>query len=272
MATRSDFNQVLLPFLDQAHALSNQGLALIDQLRPEELDGATMPAATAYRLHLVSTISYRSAVVCLEEPETSLSAYTLLRGLLEAWSHLSFIKDGGPVGDARCRALRFERGVRKEWEDSMRAAPTGFDRNAWSTQNEENKRDVEALWVEFGCKGANRTQANVRQTLKTLAEQPGMEWIDAVWQTTSATTHMYGVEFALMSRGDGTSEVVWALPSSRATWLMFLAAAYGYVTTTAAEILRPGAPATVEFHEAVRSLAENRELRKALAGDYDKDA
>lgn len=270
MPTRSEFERLLPPYLDQAGALSDQGLALIDQLLPEHIDGAAMPEATVFRLHLVSTANFRSGLVCLVAPETSLAASTLLRGLLEPWSHLSFIKDDGKPEDGRCRALRLERGIMKEWEDNARGMAEGPYRDEWFKQFNENKREAEALWNEFGCRGANRAQANSRQTLKQITKQARMEWVDGAFQSSSAVTHMYGVEYALTSLGNGVSELVWALASHRAMWLRLLTSAYGYVTTTAAEIVRPGVHATIEFNEVVRAIAESPALREASEGAFDE--
>lgn len=272
MTNRIEFDQILVPFLDLAHELSGQALALIDRLLPEEATGAAMPEAAVHRLHIASTVSYRSGLMCLLTPETSLSAFTLLRGILEAWSHLDFISDDTAGGDARCRALRYERGVMKEWANNVRVVPAGFDHDTWRRQHGENEREIEALWREFGCKGPDRTQGNCAHTLTKLAQKPTMDWIPGVWRSSSATTHMYGVDFALLSRGDGTTDLVWALPSHRVTWLIFLVASYGYLTTTAAEVLRPKDLATARFHHAVRSLAEDSELRRALTGEYDSEA
>jgi hypothetical protein len=83
---------------------------------------------------------------------------------------------------------------------------------------------------------------------------------------------MYGVDFAFRDRGDGTSDVVWALPRHRATWLSFLAATYSYLTVAAASIIDPHEPGITQLHDAMRGLVEDPELRRACNGDYDQEA
>ena len=222
MSGRS-FEQSLPTLIGRANEFADRGLALIGGLRAEQMTGVTLPDTTVWKLHLVATINYRAGLVCLRQAETSLGAFTLLRGLLEAWAHLAFIQDNAAGGDARCRALRFERGVSREWANDVRVAPPGFDQAAWQAWHAAYDRELDDLWRQLGCRGQNRTQSQAATTLAGLSSQPAMEWVDGVWRSTSAATHMYGVEFALADRGDGTTELVWALPAHRASWLMWLA-------------------------------------------------
>jgi hypothetical protein len=261
---------MLTPYLELSKALGDLGRELIDQHLPLDATMGTMPDATVFRLHTVATINYRSGVACLREPETSLSAFSLLRGVLEAWAHLRFIADGAADGDGRCRALRYERGAMIQWSSNVRNAPPGFDHETWSAAHEQRAQDVEELWREFGCVGQQRSQKDTTATIKTIAREPAMEWVSGVWNATSGTVHMYGVEFALQSNGNGVTELVWARPSHRATWLTFLAASYAYMTTTAVELLCPGgSPAVAEFHRAGRVIIQAADLRRAIDGAFD---
>jgi hypothetical protein len=263
--SRRSFEQSLPTLIDRANEFADRGLALIDGLRPEEMTAATLPDATVWKLHLMATINYRAGLVCLQKPETSLGAFTLVRGLLEAWAHLDFIQDNTAGGDARCRALRLERGLSKEWANNVHARPPGFDQAAWQAQQAAHDKELDHLWRQFGCRGANRTQGQVAATLTRLNKLPAMDWVDAVWRSTSAVTHMYGVEFALTDRDDGTIELVWPLPAYRASWLMWLVASYSYLTTTAATILRPGAAETADLHNAVGAFLNDPDLRAAVS-------
>ena len=264
MSGRS-FEQSLLILIGRANEFADRGLALIDDLRPEGMTGVTLPDATVWKLHLVATINYRAGLACLGQPETSLGTFTLLRGLLEAWAHLAFIQDSTAGSDGRCRALRFERGMSREWANNVRAAPPGFDQTAWQAQQAAHDRELDVLWRQFRCRGTDRTQGQAGATLTRLSTQPGMAWVDGVWRATSGTTHMYGVEFVLTDRGDGTTELVWALPAHRASWLMWLAASYSYLTTTAATILRPGDPEIAEFHDAIGAFLKDPDLQAAVS-------
>lgn len=269
MNANDSFDVVWPQLLNRAADIGGDALALLDRMLPENTSMGTMPEGAVCRLHLAATATYRSAIVCLRWPETSVAAFSLLRGLLEAWSHLAFIGDDAEGGDARCRALRYELGAAREWANSVHDAPRGFDRQSWSTQAQTRRGDLEAMWGELGCAGSYRTRSHVEPTLKKLAKKPRMEWVLGVWRATSATVHMYAVDFMLRDCGDGSSELVWALPRYRATWLSFVAAVYGYATLAAATILRAQDPAIKQFDEGVRRLVEGQDLRRAVDGQYD---
>ncbi|MHB8318895.1 MAG: hypothetical protein ACYDEP_06670 [Acidimicrobiales bacterium] len=121
----------LAPLIARGFDLCHAGMALIDELRSEDGTGATLPESTVVRLHFVAASTFQSGLLCLWMPETSLASYGLIRGLLEVWSHLIFISDDTQGGDARCRALRYERGALKEWSDTVLKAPGHLDMAAW---------------------------------------------------------------------------------------------------------------------------------------------
>ena len=133
---------VLTPLLNRAADLSDAALALADSHLPDGMTFATTPQGTIFRLHVAGTATYRSGLVCLRSPETSVGAFSLLRGLLEAWSHVAFIFDPREGGDPRCRALRFERGSMNEWSNSVRVAPPGFDHASWQLSHAEKEQAV----------------------------------------------------------------------------------------------------------------------------------
>ncbi len=256
------FKTVWNALLDRAVAISDHALSLIDHALPENTSMATLPHGIVYRLHLAATATYRSAIVCLRSPETSVSAFALLRGLLEAWAHLDFIGDDGQGGDVRCRALRYELGAAKEWMDSVHDAPPGFDQETWGAQAQTRLVDIQEAWQLLGCTGKPRTRKEVDATLHRMGKRAKMEWVPGAWRATSVTVHMYGVDFALLDRGDGSSDLVWALPRYQATWLSLAASSYAYLTLTAARTL--GAANATQFGEEVRLLVEGQELRRVL--------
>jgi len=261
-------HDVLTPLIGRATDLCDAGMELIDSLRAENGTGATMPESTLVRLHFAASSTYRSALLCLWMPETSLAAYGLTRGLLEIWAHLAFIADDASGGDARCRALRYERGALAEWSATMKKAPDSYDRDTWQVRHDERQRDVDALWDEFCCKGSPRTRSHVKSTLDSLSKQPTMGWIPGVWSASSAATHAYGVDFTLHSR-DGTTELVWALASQRATWLAFAVASFDYLTVTAANLLGEGEPRINIFQQAARGLLEDEMLGRVARREFD---
>ena len=261
-------HDVLTPLIGRATDLGDAGLGLIDTLRSEEGTGATLPESTVLRLHCVAASTYRSGLICLWMPETSLASYGLIRGLLEVWAHLTFIADDSAGGDPRCRALRYERGTLGEWADAAKKAPKYFDKAAWHARHDERKRDIDKLWEECGCNGAPRTRRHVKATLDALATGPTMEWIPGAWSASSASTHAFGVDFLLDSRR-GETQLVWALPSQRASWLVLLVATFDYLTITAATILAKGDVRIAVFHNTARGLLEDDALRSIAQREAD---
>ena len=258
----------LTPLIARAVDLGHAGMALIDELRTEDGTGATLPESTVVRLHFVAASTFQSGLLCLWMPETSRASYGLIRGLLEVWSHLTFIADDSQSGDARCRALRYERGALQEWGDTVLKAPGYLDMAAWQKHHDERERDIEQTWKKCGCTGAPRTRRHVAATLQAMANEPTMEWIPRVWSASSASTHGYGVDFLLHSQGDET-QLVWALPSQRASWFALLVAAYDYLTATGATILVRGDQRIDAFEITAGALLKDDNLARIAHREFD---
>lgn len=273
VSSAAGFEETFGRLLERAYTLSNEALSLMDSLLPHCMTFATMPAASVQKLHLSATANYRAGLACLQAAETSVGTFSLLRGVLEAWSHIAFIAENAEGGDARCRALRYERGALKEWEGNIHVPPPGVDVEAWEKAHAENVVEIDGLWKKSGCGRASpRTRSHVEATLKKLAKELSFDWMIPLWRSTSATVHMYGFDFLFEDRGDGASDLVWAQPRFRATWLSFLGSSYSYLTATAAGVLYPQAnvmPRVREFHESMRSVVESAMLKKAFVGTFD---
>jgi hypothetical protein len=260
---------LLVPLLTRAEYVCDAGIALIDLLRGEEATEATFPESTVARLHFVAVSSYRSALLCLSTPETSLASYGLIRSLLEVWAHLHFIGDK-MAGDSRCRALRYEQGALAEWEVSIRKAPENDALVIAHEAHAKRAADVESLWQELGCSGKPRTRKHVDNTLNKLATLPKMDWIPGVWSASSASTHAYGVDFLLHVR-NGVTELLWAIPSQRTGWLAFATATYSYLTVTACNILGEGDARINVFQGEVGVFLNSTEMRLAASGKFNID-
>jgi hypothetical protein len=236
MARDSDFEAMLDRLIGKAADISHAGFRLIDSHLPEGFSRDRVPESTVYRLHIVATSAFRSGLICVKAPETALTALGLLRGLLEAWAHLEFIRNSDYGGDPACRALRFERGIHKEWGNAVDLA-SGPDLSEIKDAHAEHLRALDQIWRDHGCKGRERTQGNVAETItEKLAKQPFMEWLPQMWKVTSASLHMLGSDY-LFESSDGESWLVWAPDVQRALWFRFNVATYVYLTWTAASIL-----------------------------------
>ncbi|HVA60533.1 MAG TPA: hypothetical protein VNG13_08355 [Mycobacteriales bacterium] len=96
-----------------------------------------------------------------------------------------------------------------------------------------------------------------------------MEWIPGVWSASSASTHAFGVDFLLDTRGQET-RLVWAQPSQRASWLMLLVATFDYLTVTAASVLARGDARIASFQEKARELLQDTVLGRITNGAFDE--
>jgi hypothetical protein len=259
----------LTPLIARAVDFARDGMELIDELRSVDGTTASFPESTVVRLHLVAASTFHSGLLCLWMPETSLAAYGLIRGLLEVWAHLVFILDGTQGGDARCRALRYERGALREWSSAARKAPGYFDTATWQASHDDRQRELDQAWDKYGCKGKLRTRTHVDSTLSAIAKEPTMEWVPGVWSASSASAHTYGVDFLLDARHTDT-RLIWALPSQRASWFGFLVAAYDYLTVTGATILKQGDPRIDAFQAAAGALLQDDLLGRIGGRDFDK--
>jgi hypothetical protein len=262
---------VLTPLIAGATDLCDAGTKLIDALRSNGGTGATLPESTVVRLHFVAASTYRSGILCLWMAETSLASYSLIRGLLEIWAHLTFIERDSFGGSAACRALRYERGAMSEWSSSLKKAPGYYDSASWQASHDEKKNDIDGLWRDLECTGAPRTRNHVKQTLDLLAKESNMEWIPGMWSASSASTHAYGVDF-MMDSSKGETEFVWASPSQRASWFAFTVATFAYLTVTAAGILSSGDVRIASFHGRARELLDDNVLRRIARHEFDARA
>lgn len=258
MTKGADFEAAFGAPLTGAGALSDQSLAAVNSLLPDDFRFATMPHGTLLKLHLVATANYRAGLVCLRSAETSVVALSLLRGLLEAFAHVAFIGDESERGDPRCRALRFERGLAHQWDNNVHGPIPGFDEQGWRVEHDQHVKEIEALWTEYGCGSAarDRTQGQVEGTLKRVGKTAGFEWLIPAYRAGSGAVPMYASDFLLHSDGAGTSQIVWARPSRRAGWFTFLCGAYGNVTEATLPLLdaRRGGALALTLHENMRRL------------------
>jgi len=280
-----DFEDAFSAPLSLGREIVETGFGLVTALCSESMNLDTRPEATIFRLGLSATANTRAGLVCLRSPETSVAALPLLRGILEAWSHVAFIVGdrgvGGFVYDreaALCRALSYERGAFREWGDAVKGAPGGaLDRQRWQATRSANLQMLDVAAQQAGCSDRPRTRGQVRTTLNELAQYETYSWLPHAYKTTSAATHMYTSDYLLRDNGTGESDLVWSLPSYRAGWLVHLAVAFTSVSSTAANGITDQAtrtwtlPASQQLHELTGELVEHPSLRRAVELAYDKD-
>lgn len=240
---------------------------LLAEALPEYVLGDQVPEATVFRLLLATLPLYHAAVLVLVDPETTLGAMALMRGLIEAWAHLNFIQTG-PRETMACRALRVERGWAQQMASLARSA-----RNADElAKADERQQQVDDLWQRSGCARASaRTYKQVPTTLQAIEKVLGIDWLVATWQAASLMTHVGGFDWSLEDQADGSSAAVLPKPSHWANQLAHLIVLFSVVTSTGFTILEVNpedGPAT-ELDREVQRLIANRFLERAGEGDFD---
>jgi hypothetical protein len=250
--------------LDRAASFGEAVHGAVASLHPPEASLTQMPESTVWRLHLTATASYEAAIQCLRLRYSSLGAYILLRGLLEAWAHLDFVADGSQGGSSALRAIRYELGVLQEWAESAHDAPDGHPSPLIA---QANRTAMLEQWSEHGGQGtpALRTRKHVPATLTSIAARERFDWLRALYRTTSSATHMLGVDFLMQDAG-GTTLVVWATPAQRSSWLVWTTVCFEQLSRTAVGLMG-GTDVNemqVAFNQGAHAIADDPVLRARL--------
>ena len=216
-----------------------------------------MPESTAWRLHLASTGSYIASIQCLRDRRSSLGGYILMRGLLEAWSHLDFIADDAQGGSSALRAIRYEAGLIHEWEGTAHDVPGGAPDESQQITSDK-KGDLDRLWKQHDGPGTagtpRRTRSHVLSSLQIIRKREDLDWLVGLYRSTSGATHMLGTNFMLQS-SNGTTTVAWATPAQRCSWLIEATACFERLSRTTIELMGGDDVAKVQAEFNVRGHA-----------------
>lgn len=110
-----EFEEWFSRVLDVAEAtIGRSNMALQENLL-QDVGRYSMPEIPVWRLHLGATSTFLGIIKCLRTKQSSLGAFSLLRGMIEAWAHLFFIADESEPDTPALRSIRFEAGVLNEW-------------------------------------------------------------------------------------------------------------------------------------------------------------
>ena len=232
-ATESyDFEDRFSQLLTTAqNTVGHANLALEQVLLPEEVRPTSMPQIPVWRLHLGATSTFLGIIQCLRTRFSSLAALSLLRGLIEAWTHLYFIADESEAGTPALRAIRFEAGVLSEWAsvDKKMRPEINYDEIT-----KHNRELIVGLWTANGGKGEprRRTYSDVNPTLIKMAKSPQLERLGLLHSSSSVAVHMSASDFLLETSVTGV-RVVWASPGRRCAWLQLAIMCFDYLTLSA---------------------------------------
>jgi hypothetical protein len=265
-----DFERVFAAVLDRAATYGEIVHNAVVSLHPPDSSLNQMPESTVWRLHLTATASFEASIQCLRTRYSSLGGYVVLRGLLEAWAHLDFIADNSQGGSPALRAIRYELGAHQEWENSAHDAPAGHPSPMIAQDNHDLMLE---LWQEKGGQGnpSLRNRKHVQTTLTSIATREQFDWLRGLYRSTSAATHMLGVNFLLQSTGE-TTAVVWATPAQRSSWLTWATACFDYLSRTTVGLM--GGEDVEEMQIVINSgahaIVDDPVVRAPLRAESDK--
>ena len=193
----------------------------------------SMPEFPIFRLHVGATANFLGVIQCLKTRYSSIGALSLLRGLIESWTHLYFIADETEGGTPAQRAVRYEAGVLSEWGDAQKKAKPEPDLE--EVLRRKYARIME-LWADNGGTGKlnRRTRRHVSPTWKKITALPEFKGIEVLYDSSSLAVHVSAVDF-LFASDDSQITLKWVRPGVRPDWLLFAAACFENLTYSALE-------------------------------------
>ena len=246
--------------------VGRSSLALQDTLLPN-VHRYSMPEIPVWRIHLTATSTFLGIIQCLRTRPSSLSALSLLRGLIEAWTHLYFIADDSERDTPSLRAIRFEAGVLHEWASVKKKMNPELD---YQEIRRKNDIGIMKLWTANG--GTNqprrRTHTDVTPTLKTMAKFPPLQQLGTIHASSSIAVHMAAADFLLESSDFGVS-VTWASDARRCAWLQLAVMCFDNLTMCAlSSTSSDGSEAVIlDLSRRWRAIYNNELLVSAVASE-----
>lgn len=210
---------------------AQNSLELVERFVHVGADQMSMPQVAIWRLHLTASSMFRGALKCLENNDSSLGALPLIRGLIEAWSHLFYITDMEGSGTPALRAIQFEHGTLAGWAAAQKKMTPDFDYNSEMKGIEKRMRE---LYVAHGHDGVmrQRTYKDVEQSLKKCSSLPDFSELQFLYAVGSVASHATAVDFLITLNPEG-AELTWVSPARRAAWFRFAVKYFDYSTLLA---------------------------------------
>ncbi len=227
----------------------------------------SMPEIPVWRLHLVATSTFLAIIQCLKKRVSSLGALSLLRGMIEAWTHVFFIADNSESGTPAHRAIRFESGVLSEWASIQKRMNPDVDYEQIMAHNHQG---IMKLWIANGGQNdpARRTYKHVNQTIEKMAKNPELASLGIIHASSSVAVHVSSADFLLESNEFGVT-VVWTSDARRFAWLQLAIVCFDYLTTSALlSVPSPGNETVIpELHTRWQAIYNDPLLVSAVAGE-----
>jgi hypothetical protein len=212
-------------------------------------DAELYPGALLLHMERWAAQQYAGALVLLTMPAVATASLVLLRGLLEAYAHLSWIAEGSDDGPTsrRCRALCYERTAAKELLDAVSNAAAGVAADGADEEAQRRVDNLDRLLRGLKCRCRGRDFSSVLPTIRQIAAaDPAARWMPDMVRATRMTAHQaqrdrlhaFGPDGALVIGSAAT-------PYERLVLLEWLVVGYARLSRELARILRPMAEVTV---------------------------
>ena len=204
--------------------------------------GDDFPAATALRLIHQVAFDFEAGLRLLADAETSYSAESLFRTLIEALTHFAFIYSKGNAAEWRCKAICLEMGFGQQLVGLLRsvedAPPPAFD--GMASEAASRKRILTDLHGEAGCACEPRTYRDVQHSLREFKDDANLAWLHSAWVTASAYCHILLPDRTIKAVGPGRSGVVLPSVEERAARMDMMVFVFGQIAAIFLELVGKG--------------------------------
>ena len=229
-----------------------------------EIEWDDFVAVAVEHLLTWADLETRAALSLLGESAVSPAAEILLRGLLEALAHVSWIGTASTADERRCRALCYELGRTQSYGDGLRKmSPEAVSHLPADTaaELEDNLRTIRDLLRDAGCQCHRRHEGHVEAELKSLARSLNAPYVYELWVTSSWVAHQFAFDRLARSNDRGVMTLTAPALADRAKLLTWVVAIFGYVGQTALLIENPAQ--CERFNAAVFRFLNSRALLRA---------
>ncbi|MEA2635229.1 MAG: hypothetical protein QOH92_1996 [Chloroflexota bacterium] len=214
-------------------------------------DATLYPGATLIHLERWAAIQFAGGLLMLTRPQVANASITLLRGVLEAYSHVWWIRQGTPTGadSQRCRALCYEHSIARELSDAVTNAPKEVTTPEAAPEAKRRVANLEKLMQSLGCECKGRDYTDVMPTFREIAKSENVTWLPEMVRATRMTSHQAQRDRIMRYADDGAIEVGGpATPFERSVLLEWLVTIFGRLGREVAMILEPKSEADLLSH------------------------
>jgi len=225
-----DFEDQLAASLDLAKRLTWYDSEAVKECLLQDKQLHSMPEVALWRLHIGAMGNFFGILQCLRTKYSSIGALSLLRGVIEALTHIYYIFDETESLPRSMKGIAVESGILFESMNLDTKLVSSFDRD--KRQSEIN-RNLTALVLANGGTTIprRRDSGDVAMTVKKMEDRQLFPQGEFIRAATSSAVHMQATDH-LLTPTPAEVTVTWA-DNKRIPWLyysvMSFAAATKYV-------------------------------------------